>query len=228
LATSSYAQAQLTPSQLNASESAQWRDIIRRAGADLRVATPAYLAEDMDTDTQTVTVQIVIQERVRTLTGPQWVSINPIHLVPIVLPRGGGFAATLPLKKGDEGLLVFCDCCFDLWWQNGSGGGPVQQVGNHRHEVNDCGFIPGMWSQKRLLENYSANSMQLRTDDSSVIVDISTNGVEVKSLTGTPLALMNDNFFQWWKNNVYPFLVSKGYAGPSYPVDSETTLLKGQ
>ena len=112
----------LTPSQVIAADSEQWRQAIRQALADTRCATPAFLTEDLDPTTQTVTVQISIQERVRTPTGPQWWDTPPIIKVPIIVPRGGGYAVTLPLKKGDEGLLVFCDTCFDLWWHNGQEG----------------------------------------------------------------------------------------------------------
>jgi Phage protein Gp138 N-terminal domain len=245
LSTTSTAQAQLTASQVNRSESAQWRSIVRQALIDTRVASPAFLIEDMDTASQTVTVQIAIQERVRTLQGPRWYDIGPLFKVPIVIPRGGGFSLTVPLKKGNEGMLVFCDCCFDQWWQNGQTGAPVadnaktasgtqQQVGMHRHEVNDCGFYPGFYSQPNVLTNYSTVSMQLRSDDGVTVVDVAGNKVTITSPevdiknTGTPLALMNDDFFQWWTGNIYPFLVAKGYAGPTYPSTSETTVLKGQ
>ena len=46
----------LTPAQLNAAESAQWRQIVAQALVDARVAVPAFLVDDMDSATQTVTV----------------------------------------------------------------------------------------------------------------------------------------------------------------------------
>ncbi len=195
--------------------------------------------------TQTVTVQVAIQERVRTAKGPAWVDIPPIIMVPVLLPRGGGFAATFPLKKGDEGLLIFCDTCFDFWWLNGqsnSATGTQRQNEVRRHYIHDCGFYPGMSSQPNVLANYSTSSMQLRSDDGATVVDVSAAGVaitgEAVALTaatvtatvngGTAYALMNDIFYQWWAANIYPFLVSKGYAGPAIPLGSETTVLKGQ
>jgi hypothetical protein len=248
LATSSTSQAQLTPSQVNNAESAQWRTLLRQASFDLRVHTPAFLLEDMDPDTQTVTVQIAIQERVRTLMGPQWYDIAPLFNVPIMIQRGGGCSITLPLKKGDEGMLMFCDCCFDLWWQNGQQGAPVadnaqelstaygtpvpsgsqQQIGMHRHEVNDCGFYPGFYSQPNVLSNYSTTSLQVRMDDGSAIVDVSSGAVKVMNHGGMPLALVNDTWYQWWKTNIFPFLQGLGYVGPPIPMSPETTILKGQ
>ena len=244
----------LSPSQVNRAQSEQWRQAIRQALADTRCATPAFLTEDVDITTQTVTVQISIQERVRTPTGPQWWDIPPIIMVPIIAPRGGGYSVTLPLKKGDEGLLIFCDTCFDLWWRDGqegtvaqntlnSGGKTQKQNEVRRHYIHDCGFWPGMWSQKNLLTSYATDSLQIRTDDGATVIDVSTtDGVTVTTDQtvrlsaptvnadngGTPLALVNDTFYQWYVANVQPFLVGKGYSGPPIPIGSETTVLKGQ
>lgn len=183
----------LTPSQVLASEAAQWYQIVRQSLADTRCATPAFLTEDLDAATQTVTVQIAIQERVRVtskLPGTAWMDIPPIIKVPIILPRGGGYSLTLPLKKGDEGILIFCDTCFDLWWKYGqtnapkasnagSPSGTQKQLEIRRHYLHDCGFHPGMWSQPHVLSNYSTTSMQLRSDDGASVVDVSTAGIAV-------------------------------------------------
>ncbi len=246
---------QLTPSQVNWAQTAQWKTILQQALADARFASPAFAAEDMDTVTQTVTVQIALQERVRTSGGPQWMDVPPIILVPVVLPRAGGWALTMPVKKGDEGLLVFCDACMDLWWANGqtnsppptyptgaASSGSQRQNEIRRHHVHDCGFQPGMVSQPNVLSNYSSISMQLRSYDGSTLIDLSSNGVAAVSSTavslsapavhaangGTPQALINDTFYQWWTTEIFPFLQSKGYAGPGIPAGSETTVLKGQ
>jgi hypothetical protein len=168
----------LTPSQLNYSESAQWKQILQQALNDLRCAAPAVV-QSFDPDTQTVTVQILMSELVKNPNGPVWTAIYPIALVPILVPRAGGFCLTLPITAGDEGLLVFSDTMFDLWWQNGGQqpppGSPLTQP-NHerrRHDVTDCFFIPGVWNQTRLVDNYSQNSAQVRSDDGTVIIDLS-------------------------------------------------------
>ncbi len=247
----------LTPSQVIDTPSAQWRQIVRQALSEVRCATPAFLTEDMNATEQTVTVQIAIQERVRLVNSPtaQWWDVPPIVHVPIMTPRGGGYAITLPLKKGDEGMLIFCDACIDNWWQNGQTNSPVanntgassgsqRQNEVRRHYVHDCGFYPGLWSQQRLLDDYSVGSLQIRTDDGATVIDVSAvdgvaittpnpvqltaPSVKANANAGTPQALMNDTFYQWYVTNIQPFLVSKGYAGPAIPVGSETTVLKGQ
>ncbi len=239
----------LTPSQLNYAESAQWKQAIRQAGAELRCASPAFMVEDLDPATQTVTVQIAIQERVRTPTGAEDWDIPPITNVPIVLPRGGGYAVTLPLKKGDEGLLVFCDTCFDNWWVNGQNNGPKasnvdsptgsqKQLEVRRHHVHDCGFIPGMWSQPNVLSDYSTDSLQIRNEDGSVLVDVADGGVRllgpavVADNGGPAQPLVTDAFYQWFVTDFLPWATTSAptlpYPGPNPPANSETTILKGQ
>jgi hypothetical protein len=210
------------------------------------MASPAFLTQDMSSN-QTVTVQIAIQERVRYNGQQQWWDVPPIINVPILIPRGGGFSVTLPLKKGDQGLLIFCDTCFDNWWVNGQTAAPPaqnpgttapsgsqRQLEIRRHHVHDCGFFPGMWSQNNLLTDYSTDSLQIRSDDGNTIIDVAEAGVTISGAAvtakneGTALPLMNDTFYQWYVTNIQPFLVAKGYAGPAVPVGSETTILKGQ
>lgn len=246
-------QPTLTPFQINYAETEQWKLVVKQAMSDARVATPAFLTADMDAVTQTVMVQIAIQERVQLSTGQQWWDLPPIIKVPVVLPRGGGFSLTLPLKKGDEGLLIFCDTCFDFWWSSGQNNAPVaanasnasgSQIQNElrRHHFWDCGFIPGMRSQPNNLTGYSTTAAQLRSDDGNTTVEVAETSVSITTTlninltaahviaksSGTEQALMTDTFYQWYVTNIQPFLVSKGYVGPVVPAGSETTILKGQ
>jgi hypothetical protein len=240
----------LSPLQLIRAQSTQWRQIVKQALTDARVASPAIATSDMDPATQTVSVQIAIQEKSQGPTGLITdETIIPIKMVPVAIPRAGGFAVTLPVKQGDEGLLIFCDACFDLWWQSG---GVQKQNEVRRHHVHDCGFFPGMCSQPNVLADYSTDSLQVRSEDGSVVVDVSDDGVvttvgstklavsndEVQATAssvvaangGTAQALVTDAFYQWFVANVLPYLktLTPPYSGPNPPGNSETTILKGQ
>lgn len=164
---------QLTPAQLNYAETAQWKDILRQAITDLRVSIPAIVT-DFDPVKQVVGVEIAIREVVRTPSGPVDTAIAPIYNVPVCFPSAGGFSLTLPIQSGDEGLLVFCDMCIDLWWARG---GIQNQLERRRHDLSDCGFYPGGRSQPRALPSYSANSAQLRSDDGSTYVEIAAGQI---------------------------------------------------
>lgn len=164
---------QLTPSQLNFADTAMWKEILRQALTDLRVSIPA-IVQSFDAATQCVAVKPAIREVVRTPTGPENTEIAPIYNVPLCFPSAGGFSLTLPVQAGDEGLLVFCDMCIDLWW---SRGGIQNQFERRRHDVSDCGFYPGGRSQPRVLTAYSADSAQLRSDDGAAYVEVAAGHV---------------------------------------------------
>ena len=166
-------QPQLTPDQLNYAETAQWKTILKQALMDLRVSIPA-IVQAFDATAGTVDVQIALREIVRTPSGPVDTAINPIYKVPVVFPSAGGFSLTIPIQAGDEGMLVFCDMCIDLWWQRG---GVQNQFERRRHDLSDCGFYPGGRSLPRALPNYSTNSAQLRSDDGTTYLEIAAGGV---------------------------------------------------
>jgi hypothetical protein len=174
-------QLQLTPEQLNKATTAQWKAIIQQALVDLRVAGPA-IVQSFDEDTQTVSVQIATSELVRFPNGPVWTAIAPINNVPICSLRAGSFSITPPIQVGDEGLLIFCDSCIDLWWQEGDQqpppNAPLAQPNfeRRRHDLNDCIFFPAIWNQKRVLFDYATDSIQIRSDDGTVYFGLATDG----------------------------------------------------
>jgi hypothetical protein len=86
-----------------------------------------------------------------------------------MFPRAGGYAITLPVKKGDECLLVFADMCIDGWWQSG---GIQDQIETRRHDLSDAIAIMGVTSQPKKLDGYHPDNIQLRTDDGSVVIEI--------------------------------------------------------
>ena len=124
----------LTPTQLNAAESAQYKEIVKQALFETRVAVPAIIKE-FDAEKQVITAQVAVRELIRSTLGPQIVDIAPIYNVPIVLPRGGGLSITVPIAAGDECLLIFTDNCFDLWWARG---GVQDQFERRRQDITDC------------------------------------------------------------------------------------------
>lgn len=178
----------MTPAQVTAAQTAQWKDILRQAVADLRVAIPG-IVKSFDASKQTAVVQIAIRERVRQLDGPLDVAIAPLQDVPVVLPRAGGFSLTLPIAPGDEVLVIFADMCIDLWWSRGD----VQnQLERRRHDLSDCFCIPGPWSQPRVLSGYSATAAQLRSDDGNTVVEVQASKVTVTSAGDVDLNAAGD------------------------------------
>lgn len=148
----------------------------RQREINLRVASPGII-QSFDAKEQTVVVQLAIREKRMNKDGEEsWVEIPQLVDVPIVLPRAGGYALTLPIQPGDECLVVFGDTCMDAWWQSG---GVQNQIDCRRHDLSDGYAVLAPWSQPRVLNNYSTNSVQLRTEDGSAYVEISGHDINI-------------------------------------------------
>lgn len=157
------------------SEERQNRLNERAAAIKTRVAIPGII-QSFDAAEQTVTVQPALREKMLVDGDESWVDIPLLVDVPIVLPRAGGYALTLPIKPGDECLVVFGDMCMDAWWQSG---GVQNQVECRRHDLSDGFAVLGCWSQPRVIPNYSTSTAQLRSDDGGAYVEISGNNINI-------------------------------------------------
>ncbi len=147
----------------------------------LRVALPA-IVHTFDPVAQTVSVQVAIREKMLQDLVPTDVTIRLIEDIPIVFPRAGNCALTLPVKAGDECLVIFADMCIDGWWQ---AGGIQNQMDKRRHDLSDGFAIVGVWNQTRNLPNYSSSTAQLRSDDGRVVVEVDpvSNAVNIQAPT---------------------------------------------
>lgn len=147
---------------------------------NLRVAVPGII-HNFDPVTQTATVQAAIREKIINpdLTQ-QWVELPLLLDVPIVVPRAGGYALTLPISAGDECLVVFGDMCIDAWFSNG---GVQNQIEKRRHDLSDAFAIIGVWSQPNRLPNYSTSAAQLRTDDGLAYISLTENAIDIVAPT---------------------------------------------
>lgn len=147
----------------------------RAAAIKMRVCVPGII-QNFDAASQTVTVQPALREKMLADGDESWVDIPLLVDVPIVVPRAGGYALTLPIQTGDECLVVFGDMCMDGWWQSG---GVQNQVECRRHDLSDGFAIIGVWSQPRVIPGYSTGSAQLRNDAGSAYVELAGDTINI-------------------------------------------------
>jgi hypothetical protein len=211
----------------------------------LRSSIPGIVVS-FDSDKQTCVVQPAIQEIMlqpppatsnnpspgSSQNIPTAVTIDPIQDVPISMLRVPGWSITLPITKGTECLLIFSDMCIDGWWQNG---GVNAQYDRRRHDLSDAIALFGPWSQPNVLTDYSTDSLQIRSDDKSVLIDLKIGQatvqapiVKIQQAGGTPVPVVSNPFYTWFIANALPWMISKGYAGPAPPTTSVTTVLEAQ
>lgn len=203
------------------------------------------IVKSFDPVKQTCVVQPAIQELIlqpppgtnpnpgTTQNIPTMTTMNVIEDVPIMMMRVPGWSITLPIVEGTECLLITSDVCVDGWWQ--SGGVQPNFDTKRRHDLSDAFALFGPWSQPNNLSNYSTTSMQIRSDDLTVVIDLATGqltltapAISLLASGGTPQKLVTDTFLQYFISSILPFLISKGYGGPGVPTGSETSVVKAE
>jgi hypothetical protein len=161
----------------------QFKNLRKQLMCDLRVAMPATVIS-FDEDAMTVVVQPAVMEELLVNSVPTFVNIPPLQDVPVFIPRGGGYSITFPIQSGDECLLIFGDMSIDGWWQNG--GSSNTQPMKRRHNLSDAFALFGISSQPNTLDDYSTDSLQIRSDDGTLVIDVneSTGQISVTAPTG--------------------------------------------
>ena len=151
---------------------------------DLHTSIPGII-ESFDAEKQLATIQPALKRIFITQDGEKEIltpSDLPILInVPIIFPRGGGFSLTLPVKKGDECLLVFCERSIDNWHKTGG----VQVPGAKRfHSLSDATAFVGLSSLANKIPNYDDTNTQLKSDDGKVEITLLTDGtISIKAET---------------------------------------------
>lgn len=145
-------------------------------GNTLRVACPGIITAFNSTE-QTVTVQLALREHMLKESGErEWQEIPLLLDVPIVIPHAGGYSLTMPVKSGDECLVIFSDSCIDAWFTYG---GVQNQMDKRRHDLSDGFAILGVWSQPNRINNYSIDSCQLRNKQGNSYIEIKDDAINI-------------------------------------------------
>ena len=76
---------------------------------------------------------------------------------------------TLPIKPGDEVLVVFASRCIDSWWQSGQ---ISPQVELRLHDLSDGFAIPGPRSVPKAIMNYNEEAIEVRNEAGTLSVTI--------------------------------------------------------
>jgi len=153
--------------------------------AQVWTALPA-IVKSFNAQKMTIEAQPAIKARVRSRdTNPPvqgavfdrdtwwWVDLPLLLDVPVNFPSGGGMLMTFPLEPGDEVTVVFMARCLDGWWQSG---GVQNQPDLRMHHLSDAIAFPGPRSVPSVVPNISADSVQLRSDDGEVYVEVAADG----------------------------------------------------
>lgn len=130
---------------------------------DIHTALPAKV---VSCDGHSATVQLMITQVMR---GGETLELPPLVDVPVGFYRGGGFCVTVPVKNGDEGLVIFAERCIDGWYVSGQQSAPLD---TRFHDYSDAFFLPQGSSQPNRIPDYSADSLSMQTDDGTTFIRI--------------------------------------------------------
>lgn len=132
------------------------------------------LVVSYDPATGTIQAQATIQSINTSSTGEVTFENRSLLVkVPVMYQRGGNATMTFPIGQGDECLVVFSSRAIDNWWQSGG----VQPPFDPRmHNPSDGFAFVGPFSKPQMLENVSASTVQIRSNDSKVLIELDPAG----------------------------------------------------
>jgi len=123
--------------------------ILASALIDVHVALPAQI-QSYDSIFQTATVQLQLKRVLPSSGAAPFVteSLPVLENVPVQFPRTNSFMITLPIEKGDYGLVVFSEMSLDQWRSKGADTSPGD-IG--RHTLTGGVFQPGLMPVKETI-----------------------------------------------------------------------------
>jgi hypothetical protein len=153
------------------------RELIDLIMAQIHVAMPGII-ESFDPLSQTAVIRPALREGIKDAPSAlvQDVELPLLADVPVAIPRGGGYCVTLPVKPGDECLVIFADSCIDAWWAYA---GVQNQAERRRHDLSDAIAVIGITSQPRRLPDYPTDRMTLRSEAGSSLIEVTENTIKL-------------------------------------------------
>lgn len=99
--------------------------------------------------------------------------------VPVVFPHStvSGFSLTIPIKIGDQVLVVIADRSIDEWQASGGTGRPVESATPRAHDLTDAIAIIGISCDVKNVKNYSFDSATVRNVDGTIALEVSNDDV---------------------------------------------------
>lgn len=150
--------------------------IIFKCVRKVRVSMPAKI-ERVDASTGLLHVKVSLVSIINKKEVEQPIIVS----VPTVFPRSETSSFSFPLKRGDEGLLIFADRDISQWVRFG-----LNRVSSDRaHSLNDAIFIPGLKGggyklpERELKISHKGTEISLK-DDGQVIIYSASSKVKIK------------------------------------------------
>lgn len=156
-----------------------------RMAAQLRFAMPGII-QSFDPATQTVTVQPALKMKLTLGKDVSHLALPVVQNVPVVLPfaQTAGLLLTLPIKTGDECLLIFADRGIDNFVQAGGvqptpGTASEDTTTPRAHHLTDAICIPGIISNPQAVPKYNTEHIELRDRERKKYISLGPEGITI-------------------------------------------------
>ena len=127
------------------------------------------IVESFDAATQTVNVKLAVNEKQNQIG--EFFDNNSLILpeIRVLFPASSADSFfSFPIKKGDTGVLIACDCDIDNFL---AGDGSITNaVSERRHDLTDSFFIPGFFPDSKVVSCDSSNTI-LKNGNMTITLD---------------------------------------------------------
>lgn len=138
------------------------------------------IIQDFDVATQTATIQLALKKVLSVDTdGTRTMQERSILKVcPVMVLFGGNSFLSMPIKKGDNCIVLFNDREIDEWFENG---GIQTPISYRNHDLSDAIAIVGIRSLQDSISDYLSDGIRLSYNSASRI-DLSEDLIESTAL----------------------------------------------
>lgn len=145
--------------------------------AGVRVAVAGVAATDIDTTSSTISVRPVMRD-----IYPDGSALpEEIANVPVYFPSSSSGALTMPVRRGDPVMIIFCDRDLRRWIREGSSSNTdIEAQDRRRHSYGGTWCMPGI--EPRALRRAVIASDRVRMGNENVSVEVTdSNNVRIGS-----------------------------------------------
>jgi hypothetical protein len=143
------------------------------------------IIESFDSATNLVSVKPAIKMKIaKPGETVSFLDLPVIRNVPICLAQSkqAGLYITVPIKTGDECLLVFSERSIDNFVKSGGVSFPAEgnkQVSPRHHDITDAICIPGVFTVPTALSSWNQDAIEVRNTAGTVKLSISSSKVTI-------------------------------------------------
>lgn len=153
---------------------------------EIYTALPGRIVS-FDPSTQRATVELMH----RPLFNGEPAAMPNLIEVPVVMPRGGGFAFTFPIRAGDGVQVMFQSRDMETYYEQGTAA-PAATL--RMHDLSDAVAVPGLEPAPRALGSFNPSSIEIRSEDGQTKIEITSAGKIALESGGEELVQIVDDF----------------------------------